>query len=57
MCKEAEISAIILDSKPAAASVMLDSTPKSFLRWMKSPEDQAVEAAAAAAGLRSDLTD
>jgi hypothetical protein len=55
VCKEAEITAIILDSQPAAPSKNLDSTPKSFLRWMKSPEDIALEQAAAAAS--ADLTD
>jgi hypothetical protein len=55
VCKEAEITAIVLDSQPAAASKMLDSTPKSFRRWMKSPEDEELERAAAA--LSTDLTD
>lgn len=32
VCREAEITAIVLDSKPAAPSKNLDSTPKSFLK-------------------------
>lgn len=55
MCKEAEITAIVLDSQPAAPSKNLDSTPKSFLKWMKDPEDEALEEAAA--GVTTDLTD
>lgn len=33
VCKEAEITAIVLDSQPANPPVFLDSTPKSFLRY------------------------
>lgn len=55
VCKEAEITAIIVDTKPAAPSVNLDSTPKSFLRWMKTPDEAEIEAAAAE--LSNDLTD
>lgn len=55
VCKEAEITAIVLDSQPAAPSKNLDSTPKSFLKWMKDPEDEALEEAAA--GVTTDLTD
>jgi hypothetical protein len=57
VCKEAEITAIICDSKPAAPSKLLDSTPKSFLRWMKTPEEQELEKAAAAAAESVDLTE
>lgn len=58
VCKEAEITAIVQDSKAAPAPVFLDSTPKSFLRWRKSPEELAADSAAAgAAGLSTDLTD
>jgi hypothetical protein len=32
VCKEAEITAIVRDSQPAAAPIYLDSTPKSFLK-------------------------
>eukprot|EP00882_Tetradesmus_deserticola_P001057 GHRQ01001144.1.p1 GENE.GHRQ01001144.1~~GHRQ01001144.1.p1 ORF type:complete len:400 (+),score=143.13 GHRQ01001144.1:233-1432(+) len=48
VCKEAEITAIVLESQPAALPVFLDSTPKSFLRWRKDPEADAMAAAAAA---------
>jgi hypothetical protein len=33
VCKEAEITAIVRDSQPAAPPVYLDSTPQSFLRY------------------------
>lgn len=55
VCKEAEVTTIVLQSRPAAASVELDSTPKSFLKWMKPAEEVAQEAAAA--GASADLTD
>ncbi|KAF6252479.1 hypothetical protein COO60DRAFT_1704250 [Scenedesmus sp. NREL 46B-D3] len=60
VCKEAEITAIVRDSQPAAPPVYLDSTPKSFLRWKKDPEADAMAAAAAAADgniTSEDLTD
>jgi hypothetical protein len=34
VCAEAEIAAVVADSAPAPAPVYLDSTPKSFKRWV-----------------------
>jgi hypothetical protein len=48
VCKEAEITTIVLDSKPAAAPVFLEGTPKSFLKFRRDPQDAAAAAVMAA---------
>eukprot|EP00879_Flechtneria_rotunda_P022233 GHRR01023459.1.p1 GENE.GHRR01023459.1~~GHRR01023459.1.p1 ORF type:complete len:333 (+),score=84.39 GHRR01023459.1:149-1147(+) len=49
VCREAEITAILLDNEHAPPPIYLDSTPKSFLRWKRDPQAEAMAAGAAAA--------
>lgn len=48
VCKEAVITNIVLDTKPAAPPVFLEGTPKSFLKFRRDPRDASAAAVIAA---------
>lgn len=48
VCKEAEITTIVLDTKPAPPPIFLEGTPKSFLKFRRDPVDASAAAVIAA---------
>eukprot|EP00878_Enallax_costatus_P008856 GHUV01009258.1.p1 GENE.GHUV01009258.1~~GHUV01009258.1.p1 ORF type:complete len:342 (+),score=68.56 GHUV01009258.1:752-1777(+) len=55
VCKEAEITTIVLDTKPAAPPVYLEGTPKSFLKFRRDPGDASAAAVIAAGAARNGI--